>query len=182
MTCLRPGLRTAGRSRSAPIDTGDPASMWSTPRREPICASSPARAAPTPHRAGGRTCASCVSVPDRGCDARGGRGKMDFSARMMGGLGVLCTGALATLLLGGCVSISEYRKLERDVRTLQAKQGGSGGRDQVADLGARMDSLQADLQRLEGRLEVVEHNTEDALTEARQAPVEANEPGATGQT
>ena len=107
---------------------------------------------------------------------------MDFSARMMGGLGVLCAGALATVLLGGCVSISEYRKLERDVHTLQAKQGGSGGRDQVADLGARMDSLQADLQRLEGRLEVVEHNTEDALNEARKARREANEPGASGQT
>ena len=107
---------------------------------------------------------------------------MGFSARMIGGLGVLCIGALAMLLLGGCVSISEYRKLERDVHTLQAKQGGTGGREQVADLGARMDSLQADLQRLEGRLEVVEHNTEDALNEARKARREANEPGASGQT
>jgi tol-pal system protein YbgF len=107
---------------------------------------------------------------------------MDFSARMIGSVGVLCIGALGAALLGGCVSISEYRKLERDVHTLQAKQSTTGGgRDQVADLGARMDSLQADLQRLEGRLEVVEHNTEDALNEARKARREANDSGAPPQ-
>ncbi|HME72111.1 MAG TPA: outer membrane protein assembly factor BamD [Myxococcota bacterium] len=106
---------------------------------------------------------------------------MDFSARVIGSLGVLCIGALGAALLGGCVSVSEYRKLERDVRTLQAKQSGTGGREQVADLGARMDSLQADLQRLEGRLEVVEHNTQDALNEARKARREANDPSAPPQ-
>jgi len=101
---------------------------------------------------------------------------MDFSARVVGKLAVL---SLVTALLGGCVSVSEYRKLERDVRTLQAKQsGGPGGREQVADLGARLDSLQSDLQRLEGRLEVVEHNTQEALNEAHKARREANDPGA----
>jgi tol-pal system protein YbgF len=100
---------------------------------------------------------------------------MGLSAKLIGSLGVLCVSALGLALLGGCVSITEYRKLERDVRTLQAKQPGSG-REQVADLGARLDSMQADLQKLEGRLEVVEHNTEDALNEARKARREANEP------
>jgi tol-pal system protein YbgF len=99
---------------------------------------------------------------------------MNLGAKMIGNLGVLCIGALGAALLGGCVSISEYRKLERDVRTLQAKQPGSG-HEQVADLGARMDTLQADIQKLEGRLEVVEHNTEDALNEARKARREAND-------
>ncbi len=94
---------------------------------------------------------------------------MDIGGRVIRNLGVLCVAALGAALLGGCVSISEYRKLERDVRALQTKQSGPGGREQVADLGARMDSLQADLQRLEGRLEVVEHNTQDALNEARKA-------------
>jgi tol-pal system protein YbgF len=101
---------------------------------------------------------------------------MGFSARVVGKLAVL---SLATALLGGCVSVSEYRKLERDVRTLQAKQSGTpGGREQVADLGTRLDSLQSDLQRLEGRLEVVEHNTQEALNEAHKARREANDSGA----
>jgi len=49
---------------------------------------------------------------------------MGFSARVVGELTVL---SLAAALLGGCVSVSEYRKLERDVRTLQAKQTGAPG-------------------------------------------------------
>ena len=101
---------------------------------------------------------------------------MDLSARMIRSLGALCIAGLGAASLGGCVSVSDYRKLERDVRTLQAKQSGQGGREQVADLGARMDSLQADLQRLEGRLEVVEHSTQDALNEAHKARREANDP------
>jgi len=108
-------------------------------------------------------------------------GKMDLSARAIRRLAVLCIGALLAGQLAGCVSVSEYRKLEHDVRTLQAKQSGTGGREQVADLGARMDSLQADLQRLEGRLEVVEHNTQDALNEAHKARREANDPAAPPQ-
>ena len=107
---------------------------------------------------------------------------MEFAAKGMGRTAVLCVATFGAWLLGGCVSITEYRKLEHDVHTLQAKQSSSGGREQVADLSARMDSLQADLQRLEGRLEVAEHNTQDALDEARKARREANEPGAPGQT
>src|SRR5271166_931140 len=183
MTFPRPGPRTAGRSRLAPIAAVARASSWSTPRREPICGNSRARAAPTPHRLGGRTFASCVSVPPRrGRGSRGKmEGKMDLSARAIRRLAVLCIGALLAGQLAGCVSVSEYRKLEHDVRTLQAKQSGTGGREQVADLGARMDSLQADLQRLEGRLEVVEHNTQDALNEAHKARREANDPAAPPQ-
>jgi len=108
---------------------------------------------------------------------------MDFSARGRGGLAALCIAALGAAMLAGCVSVTEYRKLEKDVRTLQAKQPTApGGREQVADLGARMDSLQAELQRLEGRLEVVEHNTQDALNEAHKARRETNDPAAAPQT
>jgi tol-pal system protein YbgF len=103
---------------------------------------------------------------------------MEFAAKGMGRTAVLCVATFGAWLLGGCVSITEYRKLEHDVHTLQAKQSSSGGREQVADLSARMDSLQADLQRLEGRLEVAEHNTQDALDEARKARREAPDPGA----
>ena len=88
-------------------------------------------------------------------------------ASAMRGLAAL----LAVPLLGGCVSISEYRKLERDVRALQQRGGSSGstGREQYADLATRIDSVQSDLQRLEGRVEVAEHDAQQALTEARKA-------------
>jgi tol-pal system protein YbgF len=78
---------------------------------------------------------------------------------------------LAVPLLSGCVSVSEYRKLERDVRALQQRGGSSGstGREQYADLATRIDSLQSDLQRVEGRVEVAEHDAQQALTEARKA-------------
>ncbi len=90
---------------------------------------------------------------------------------------------LAVPLLGGCVSISEYRKLERDVRALQQRGGstGSTGREQYADLATRIDSVQSDLQQLQGRVEVAEHDAEQAMMEAKKARKEgyaASEPGA----
>lgn len=79
----------------------------------------------------------------------------------------------ALVSLAGCVSVSEFRKLERDVRAVQRGGGGgattSGSREQLADVAARLDSLQSDLRRIEGRLEVAEHRSTQALEEARKA-------------
>ena len=72
--------------------------------------------------------------------------------------------------LAGCVSVAEYRKLERDVRSMKTRDGGgSSGREQVADLAARMDSLETELRRLRGQVEVSDHNAASALDEARKA-------------
>ncbi|HVP28606.1 MAG TPA: outer membrane protein assembly factor BamD [Myxococcota bacterium] len=82
-------------------------------------------------------------------------------------------------LVGGCASVAEQRALERDVRTLQAQESGSGAgaTTRVADLAARVDSLEAELRRLEGQIEVADHNAAQALEEAQKARREAQTPG-----
>jgi tol-pal system protein YbgF len=77
--------------------------------------------------------------------------------------------AAVGLLLGGCVTIAEHRKLERDVRSLS--RGGSGER--VADLGAQLAEIERRLDTIEGRLGDVQHDSERALEEARRARAEA---------
>lgn len=77
----------------------------------------------------------------------------------------------------GCVTVAEFRKLERDVRDLQGggvsrgfdpgPAGGGGAR--LAELAARVDRIEQDSQDLIGRVEVAEHRSEQALNEARAA-------------
>ncbi len=87
--------------------------------------------------------------------------------------GRIAASAICLLLaapLAGCVSVAEYRKLERDVRSMKTRDGGgSAGREQMADLAARMDSLETELRRLRGQIEVSEHKATSALDEARKA-------------
>ncbi len=84
---------------------------------------------------------------------------------------------LAVAPLAGCVTLAEYRKLERDVRELQyrAAPRNSG---QIADTLARLDKIEAELRGLEGRLEVTEHRVGQVLEEARAARAEASQAGA----
>jgi tol-pal system protein YbgF len=77
--------------------------------------------------------------------------------------------ALLVAPLGvGCVTVAEYRKLERDVRELQ-RRGSVSERSEVADVVARLDATEAELARLGGRLDVAEHRADEALAEARKA-------------
>lgn len=88
----------------------------------------------------------------------------------------LLVAATGLVLLSGCVTVAEFRKLERDVRDMQRGVGPGGGQDsreRVADIGTRIDDLQNEMDRLNGRLEVAEHRTEEALEEARAARVDA---------
>lgn len=81
-------------------------------------------------------------------------------------------GALALLLpLAGCVTVAEHRKLERRVIDMQRGSGDSttGPREYVADLQTRLDALEESLRRIEGRIEVTEHQAREALAEARAA-------------
>jgi TolA-binding protein len=72
--------------------------------------------------------------------------------------------------LAGCVSVAEYRKLERDVHSMKTRDGGgSANREQMADMAARMDSLETELRRLRGQVEVSDHKAASALDEARKA-------------
>ncbi|MBW2495235.1 MAG: tol-pal system protein YbgF [Deltaproteobacteria bacterium] len=83
---------------------------------------------------------------------------------------------LALPLLTGCVTVAEFRKVQRDVIDLKrnAAKGGEGApRERVADLAVRLDALEQENELLNGRLEVAEHRAEEALREARAARQES---------
>jgi len=108
----------------------------------------------------------------KGSARRGG------AAGELGGAGRRIVGAAGAIalagLLGGCVSVNEYRKLEHDVRVLQQQRGGTPtSREQVADLSTRLDAVQTQVDQLQGRVEVAEHQSEQALQEAKAARREA---------
>ncbi len=83
-------------------------------------------------------------------------------------------GALLACLTG-CVTVAEFRKLERDVRDLEhggggvSPESGRAGGTRLADLAARLDGLEREMEAQRGRLEVVEHKSQEALQEARAA-------------
>ena len=79
-------------------------------------------------------------------------------------------------LLAGCVTVAEFRKLERDVRDMQRGSPGGAtadGRERLADVASQMEGLQREVERLQGRIEVNEHRIEDAVEEAKAARREA---------
>jgi len=79
------------------------------------------------------------------------------------------------LALTACVTPAEHRKLER--RVIDMERGGKGGspdRSRVAELGAQLDSMQASLDVLAGRVEVAEHRAQQAMEEARAARAAAH--------
>ena len=85
-------------------------------------------------------------------------------------------------LAAACVSVAEFRKLEREVRVLQ-REDASGSQDpdtraRIADLAADHDRLVGEIQRLEGRVEVAEHRASEALEEARAAASQLATPAA----
>jgi tol-pal system protein YbgF len=83
--------------------------------------------------------------------------------------------ALAALpALTGCVGLAEFRKLQYEVRQMRAG-GGSGGR--LADVSSEIEALREQVSQLEGRLEVSEHQTQEALEEARKARLAATQGG-----
>ena len=80
--------------------------------------------------------------------------------------------ALGTIALGlaACVSVAEHRKLEEEVLRLKRHGAvGSDARVNLADLGAQIEALRGDLAQVNGRLEVAEHQSREALAEARAA-------------
>jgi tol-pal system protein YbgF len=82
-------------------------------------------------------------------------------------------------LLTGCVTVADFRKVERDVIDLKRdaqRSGGGAPRERLAELAARVDALEQETELLRGQLEVSEHRVDEALREARAARQE----GATG--
>jgi tol-pal system protein YbgF len=89
--------------------------------------------------------------------------------------------AVAALLLAaapglsGCVGLAEFRKLQYEVRQMKAGTGTSG---RIADVSAELDSLREQIAQLEGRMEVSEHQSQQALEEAKAARMAAAQGGA----
>lgn len=77
----------------------------------------------------------------------------------------------AALLAVGCVTPAEFRKVERRVIDLERGGGGAAPSDRarLAELAAQIESLEHAIDQLEGRIEVTEHRTQEALEEARAA-------------
>jgi len=84
--------------------------------------------------------------------------------------------ALVTLpSLTGCVSLAEFRKLQYEVRQMKVGGSGSGGPARLADVSSEMEALREQISQLEGRLEVTEHQTQEALEEAKKARLAASQ-------
>jgi tol-pal system protein YbgF len=77
--------------------------------------------------------------------------------------------ALGCALSLGCASVAEQRKLEYQVNKMAA---GTSPQDQarrLAELSSDVQKLQADLAEMRGRVEVAEHNAQQALDQAKSA-------------
>jgi tol-pal system protein YbgF len=71
----------------------------------------------------------------------------------------LRAGLLAALLAVGCVTVPEFRALQRDVADLRAgrSSGAPAREDRVAELGSQVEELQAEVGRLRGEIEELRH-------------------------
>jgi tol-pal system protein YbgF len=76
---------------------------------------------------------------------------------------------LALAITTGCVTPADFEKVRRDVVDLKRGESSQGSNARVADIGTRLDALEAQLEQLQGRLEVSEHKSDEALVEARAA-------------
>jgi tol-pal system protein YbgF len=79
---------------------------------------------------------------------------------------------LALPLVTGCVTVADFRKVQRDVVDLKRDAGRTGGeapRERLAELAARVDALEQEAELLRGQLEVTEHRVGEAVREARAA-------------
>jgi len=86
-----------------------------------------------------------------------------------------------SVLVVGCATPADMRKLQDRVTNLErgGAKGGSGATGRVAELGAEVDELQQTIEKMNGRLEVIEKQVQTAVDEARAARSEANAvPGA----
>jgi len=89
--------------------------------------------------------------------------------RRFGRVAALAILLAATAVSSGCVSVAEFRKVQRQVVDLQRANASDKSPTRVADLSAEIQGLRGEMQDLVGRLEVSEHRAEEALAEARAA-------------
>ena len=101
---------------------------------------------------------------------------MDSGKRDRAAVGWLAIVAIVVPLTSGCVTVAEFRKLERRVQDMQGgalSPAGSSQRERTAQLASQIDELERTIQQLEGRIEVAEHQAATAVDEARAAREDA---------
>ena len=73
-------------------------------------------------------------------------------------------------MLWGCATVAEFRKLEHQIAVLQGARGPQGHDTQrVADLRLEIEELREVVAQLEGRVDLAQHQAQEALSEARSA-------------
>lgn len=92
----------------------------------------------------------------------------------MGGRGGMVALLVLALipLFAGCATVAEQRKLRYEVAKLKVAQASGEGAD-VADLRTEMDSLRESMAKLSGRMDVIQHQAQEALEEAKAARQQA---------
>lgn len=96
----------------------------------------------------------------------------------MKGAGLLASLSLA-IVSAGCITVQEFRALEREVSDLKTDRSGipgGGGDARIAQLGARVDEFERDLQRLRGELEETRHALEQAQKQAQRQEKKGSRP------
>jgi tol-pal system protein YbgF len=83
---------------------------------------------------------------------------------------------MVLLFLSACATTAEYRRLEREVRSMQATGAGThSAAGEIADLSIRLDEIEERLREIQGELEQMDHRTKRALDEAQAARTDASE-------
>lgn len=86
-----------------------------------------------------------------------------------------------TPLLSSCVTVAEFRKLEHEMAQLKRARGPEGHEtQQVADVALEIEELRQELAELEGRVDLAQHQAQQALSEARSARQAASGGGSQG--
>lgn len=73
------------------------------------------------------------------------------------------------MLLSGCVTVAEHRKLEAQVAELRSSGDRAESSRRLADLAAEVETLRSDVTKLGGRVETAEKQARDALRDAEKA-------------
>jgi tol-pal system protein YbgF len=92
-------------------------------------------------------------------------------------------GVAVAALVAGCVTVPEFRALEREVVELKGG-GGPGGpppEGRLAELGSQVSELQNEVSELRGAVEEARHASQEALEEARAARDAAERSSSVGQ-
>lgn len=89
-------------------------------------------------------------------------------------IGAIAVAALFGVVSSGCVSVAEFRKLEREVAQMKRTSGTGSSGERVAELRTQVDGMERRLAKVEGRVDEAQHTAGRAVDEAKLARQEAS--------